>query len=224
MPGVELTEHQQKHGVSGSVIPATGLFSFLFASLVLCVAPGPDNLFVLTQAALYGRKAGLMVTLGLCTGLLVHTTAVALGMAALFQASPWAFMLLKTSGAVYLLFLAWQAFHASLVNVNTTSTPVLSKLALYRRGIIMNITNPKVSIFFIAFLPQFASPAYGSMIPQLFTLGAVFVLATCLVFSGIAIAAGALGGWLTQSPRRQKYLNRAGGFVLVVLGVSLLIA
>ena len=95
------------------MIPIESLTTFVIASVLLALAPGPDNIFVLTQSSVNGTKAGLSVTLGLCTGLLVHTSAVALGLAALFKTSYAAFTTVKIIGALYLLYLAWQAFRAS---------------------------------------------------------------------------------------------------------------
>ncbi len=130
------------------------IVTFIFASSLLGIAPGPDNIFVLTQSALYGKKSGFFVTLGLCTGLIFHTAAVALGVAALLQASPLAFDVLKYLGAVYLLYLAWQAFKSQPVAAVSETGSDISYKALYIRGVVMNITNPKVSIFFLAFMPR----------------------------------------------------------------------
>ena len=195
--------------------------TFFIASVLLGLAPGPDNIFVLTQSALHGHLAGIYVTLGLCTGLIVHTTAVALGVAAIFQVSTVAFTALKIVGALYLLYLAWQAFRASASALKAKGEIQLPPFRLYRRGIIMNVTNPKVSIFFLAFLPQFADPARGSMALQIFILGAVFILATLLVFGGIALFAGALGDWLKHSPKAQVVVNRLAGTVFVGLAIKL---
>lgn len=120
---------------SSQLMPAPEtLLTFFIASLLLALAPGPDNLFVLTQAALRGRSAGLAVTMGLCTGLLGHTSAVALGLAALFAASALAFTLLKPCGAAYLLWLAWQAWRASSTTALSATEDRLSGWQLYRRG------------------------------------------------------------------------------------------
>jgi len=197
------------------------LLTFFIASLLLALAPGPDNLFVLTQSALRGRSAGLAVTLGLCTGLLVHTTAVALGLAALFAASALAFTLLKLCGAGYLLWLAWQAWRASSTSIHTAPADRLNGWQLYRRGILMNITNPKVSVFFLAFLPQFADPSRGPLTLQLLALGAIFMVATILIFGGIALLAGMLGEWLTRSPGLQRIMSRLTATVFVGLALKL---
>lgn len=194
---------------------------FLTASLLLCLAPGPDNIFVLTQAMLRGTASGILVTLGLCTGLLVHTSAVALGVAVIFQESLLAFTILKLCGAAYLLYLAWGAFRAGASGLGTVNAVSLDKLALYRRGIVMNITNPKVSIFFLAFLPQFTNPASGHLTLQLLELGAVFIVCTFLVFGLISVLAGKLGRWFSQSPKAEVVMNRIAGSVFAALAVKL---
>lgn len=203
------------------MIPFEALATFALASLLLALAPGPDNLFVLTQSALGGRLAGLAVTLGLCTGLLVHTTAVACGVAAIFQVSALAFTLLKLVGAGYLVYLAWQAWRAPAASWQGGERPAGSLGKLYRRGILMNVTNPKVSIFFLAFLPQFADPIRGPLWLQIGQLGAVFIVATILVFGGVACLAGSLGEWLGRSPRVQQIMNRLAGTVFLGLALKL---
>lgn len=204
------------------MIPFDTLITFIITATLLCIAPGPDNVFVLTQSALYGRVSGLFVTLGLCTGLLFHTAAVALGIAVIFQTSPVAFAALKLIGAGYLLYLAWLAFRAPTESLNGVSATTRAPWALYRRGIVMNITNPKVSIFFLAFLPQFASLERGSVAIQIMALGALFICATLLVFGAIAILAGTLGSWLSRSDSAQRNLNRMAGVVFAALAIKLL--
>ncbi|NQS71526.1 MAG: LysE family translocator [Desulfobulbaceae bacterium] len=209
--------------------------AFLLASIILALAPGPDNIFVLTQSALYGWKQGLSVTIGLCTGLLAHTTLVACGVAALILASPLLFTILKTIGAFYLLYLAWGALRAGkaapAVPAENTSPSLgsshgssLSLPQLYRRGIIMNITNPKVSIFFLAFLPQFTRPGHGPVIGQILWLGLLFILSTILIFGGIAVLAGNLGTKLQQSQRMQRGLNWTAAAIFAGLALHLLLS
>ncbi len=131
------------------MIPLETLLAFFLASVLLALAPGPDNIFVLTQSSLYGKWSGLAVVLGLCTGLVVHSFAVALGVAVIFHQSAVAFSALKMAGAGYLLYLAWQAFRASATKIQGKGRGEIRLVKLYGRGIIMNITNPKVSIFFL---------------------------------------------------------------------------
>ena len=203
------------------MIPLETLVTFFLASVLLGLAPGPDNIFVLTQSALRGKIAGLLVTVGLCTGLVVHTTAVAFGVAVVFQASALAFTALKLGGAGYLLYLAWHAFRASAERISDGRKNELSYAKLYRRGIIMNVTNPKVSIFFLAFLPQFADPGLGSLTLQMLLLGGVFIVSTILVFGSIALLAGSIGQWLNRSPKTQVIMNRMAGVVFVGLALKL---
>jgi threonine/homoserine/homoserine lactone efflux protein len=206
------------------MIPIETLIPFFAASLLLALAPGPDNLFVLTQSALRGKIAGLMVMLGLCTGLVVHSTAVAMGVAVIFQTSAAAFSALKFIGAGYLAYLAYQAFTSKTVLIQGEAPPRISLGKLYFRGILMNITNPKVSIFFLAFLPQFADPARGRVSIQIFLLGGLFILATLMIFSSIAFLAGALGRRLNRSPRIQSIMNKTAGTVFLGLALKLAVA
>lgn len=195
---------------------------FVSTSLLLCIAPGPDNIFVLTQSMVKGSRAGLFVTLGLSTGLLFHTSAVALGVAVIFQQSLLAFTVLKVCGAAYLLYLAWGAFHAGSSTIQTGKNDGLNAFALYRRGIFMNITNPKVSVFFLAFLPQFAHPELGSIPLQIIQLGGLFIFCTLLVFGLVSLLAGKLGEWLIQRPNAEVVMNRVAGTVFSALAVKLL--
>ena len=197
------------------------LLVFFVSSVLLALAPGPDNLFVMAQSIQNGRAAGLLVTFGLATGLVVHTLAVALGLAALVQASSFPFTALKFVGAAYLCYLAFKAFRAGK-SVSSESLAV-SRGNLYRRGIIMNITNPKVSLFFLAFLPQFADPSRGPVVPQLLLLGMVFILATLLVFGMLCMVAGGAGERLRRSERAQLVINRIAGGVFAVLAVKIVL-
>lgn len=203
------------------MIPFDTLLIFIAASAALTVAPGPDNLFLLTQSALHGRRTGLIITLGLCSGLLVHISAVALGVAALLMASSLAFNLLKMAGAAYLLYLAWKSFTAPSSAVDSAEASAGSSLRLYARGIVMNITNPKVAIFFLAFLPQFTDPARGPVPQQVMILGLVFMLSTLLIFGAIAWAAGLIGTWLKRSARAQQVINRIAGGIFAALACRL---
>ena len=200
--------------------------AFFAASLLLGIAPGPDNIFVLTQSAVYGAGAGMVTTLGLVTGLCVHTTAVALGVAAIFQTSPLAFTILKAVGAAYLLWLAWLSFRAgaALAVTKGDGAPFPGYVPLYRRGIVMNVTNPKVSLFFLAFLPQFCDPTRGSVAMQVLSLGLLFMLATIIVFFSVALLGGKLAVWFNKSPGGQVFIHRAAGLVFAGLALALLFA
>ena len=207
------------------------LLAFFGVSLLLGITPGPDNLFVLVQSAQRGWRAGMAVVVGLCAGLVVHTAAVALGLAALFAASAEAFTVLKYLGAAYLAWLAWQSLRPrpeAMQNAadpdrapSPSERPAASAWRMVGRGMVMNLTNPKVLIFFLAFLPQFANPALGSVAPQIMLLGVVFMVATLLVFGAIAVFSGTFGTLLLRSERAQRWLNRAAGVVFLGLAVRL---
>lgn len=198
------------------------LSAFFLVSMLLAVTPGPDNLFVLSQGLLRGRLAGLAVTLGLCTGLILHTSLVAFGLAVIFTTSTLAFNLLKLFGAGYLCYLAWLAFQSRESQIDSLDVQ-LTIGRLYRRGIIMNATNPKVSLFFLVFLPQFTDPASGSVTLQVMLLGGLFMLATLLVFGGVALVAGQIGIWLNRTANQQRFMQRAVGVVFILLAINLLL-
>lgn len=204
-------------------MPLDSLPTFVAATALLALAPGPDNIFVLTQSALHGRKSGIFIVLGLCTGLIVHTLAVASGVAVLLKTSAVAFTALKMLGAVYLAYLAYAALFKSKVSDlrSSSASSAVQRGKLYKRGIIMSISNPKLTIFFLAFLPQFASIEHGSLAPQLLFLGGVFIIISLLMFTAFAITAASLGNWLRSSPRSQLYLNRLAGVVFAGLALKL---
>lgn len=205
------------------MLPLETSLTFFGLSLLLGLSPGPDNVFVLMQSATHGRKAGLLVTLGLCTGLLGHTAAVALGLAALLAASATAFTAVKLAGAAYLLYLAWGALRAPVGPPLSGDVADLKPWRMYGRGVLMNLGNPKVGIFFLAFLPQFVQAQAGSVPLQVVWLGGLFVLATLLVFGGFAWFAALLGGVLRRSTRAQTVLNRLAGTVFAALAIKLVL-
>jgi threonine/homoserine/homoserine lactone efflux protein len=195
---------------------------FFIVALILGLSPGPDNTFVLMQSITSGRRAGLFVVAGLCAGLCVHTAAVALGLAAVFAASRAAFTVLKVIGGGYLAYLAWQAFRAPADALDDRPAPPASGTALFVRGIAMNLGNPKVLLFFLAFLPQFVEVGAGPVALQVTWFGLCFIVATVLTFGAIALLSGAIGEWLRRSRRAQLYLNRICGLVFAGLAVRLL--
>jgi threonine/homoserine/homoserine lactone efflux protein len=197
------------------------LLLFVTSAVLLALSPGPDNLFVLTVSMSRGPLAGVVTTLGLCTGLVVHTGAVALGVAVFIQESALAFSLLKIGGALYLAWLAWLASRAPAGTLGARGSGDGYR-RLYLRGVLMNIMNPKVSLFFLAFLPQFVSPAQGSVTLQIALLGLLFMLSALLVFGLLSLAAGRIGGFLRKG-RGGLILNRLSGVVFAGLALKLLL-
>ncbi|MBB53256.1 MAG: threonine transporter RhtB [Magnetovibrio sp.] len=203
------------------MIPVDTLYLFFASAVALALVPGPDNIFVLTQSVLYGWRSGLLVTLGLCTGIMVHTAAVAFGVAAIFLASATAFTSLKVIGAGYLLYLALCALRAEPMPIEGEGLR-LSSGKLFGRGIVMNITNPKVTVFFLAYLPQFTDPDFGSLHGQMMTLGALFIVATLMIFGSIAWFAGLLSEFLRGSNRTQRVINWIVAIIFICLAIRLL--
>lgn len=210
------------------MISLTTALSFFGTALLLGYAPGPDIVFVLAQSATHGSKAGLATTAGLVTGLCFHTALVSLGVAALITASPVAFTAVKVAGALYLLHLARLSWKAGTMRAPGDGSPATAAFpglfALYRRGIVMNVTNPKVTMFFLALLPQFCDPARGSTGFQCFTLGLIFMLATVVAFSSVSLLAGRLFARFNSTARGQAILNKACTVVFVTLAVLLLVS
>ena len=197
--------------------------AFFSASIVLSIAPGPDNIFVLLQSAAHGVRSGLWVIAGLCTGLVCQTLCAALGLAAVVAASPWLFGGICLAGALYLLWLAWGAWSAPVSEGISAQTAKLGDAAAWKRGTIMNITNPKVQIFFLAFFPQFLSRGEGAwpVWAQMVLMGATFIVATIVVFSAIAVFAGMLSERL-RNARLRRIMNRITAVIFVLLAASAL--
>ncbi|HEY3994173.1 MAG TPA: LysE family translocator [Ktedonobacteraceae bacterium] len=203
------------------MIPLTALPLFLLASWALNIAPGPDMLYVLARSANQGRRAGLVSALGIAGGTVIQTSLVALGLAGILAAVPLAYDIVKFVGAGYLIYLGIRAL---LSRQNSLTTPQVEQTVLWRvfaQGVVTNVLNPKVALFFLAFLPQFTSPAYGSVPLQIITLGMLFNLSGTLVNTIVALLAGSLGGWLKRNPRASRILNWLTGGIFIGLGVRL---
>ena len=214
------------------------MLNFFIAALVVALAPGPDNLFVLAQSATHGAKAGFSVICGLCTGICVQTVLLIVGVSALIAASPVAFFVLQCCGAAYLLYLAYKSFQvrAGVVKLDAGADAGsemradnaggggagLSFRRLYLRGIIMNLTNPKAVLFALSFIPP-AVDMSRDMSPslQMVFLGAEFVTATFIVFGSIALLAGAVKKFMLNSPKANRNLNWFSGCVFVALAIAL---
>ena len=206
------------------------MFEFFIAAIVVGIAPGPDNLFVLAQSATHGARAGFCVILGLCTGIALQTCLLVAGVSALIAASPTAFFVMQCLGAAYLLYLAYKSFQvragtvvAGEANAENAPEPVcVPAHKLYLRGIIMNMTNPKAVLFMLSFIPpavKMDRPIHPSL--QTAILGAEFIVATLIVFGSVAILAGAVKKFLLNSPKANRNLNWFSGCVFVLLAVAL---
>ena len=199
---------------------------FLISALILAIAPGPDLVFLITQSVSRGPKAGVATAMGLGAGNLVHTLAAALGVSIIFQTSALAFTLLKIAGAAYLLYLAVMAFRAAPATQNATDDVIaVSGKSLFWRGVLMNILNPKVALFFLAFLPQFTVVNSEPLWQQMLILGVIFTLLVMLVFGCAGLFAGAVSQRFKGRGNGlfSKYANKAVGLVFAGLAVRLLL-
>lgn len=199
------------------------IISFLGAAVLLTLMPGPDNLFVLAQSISKGKNAGISTSLGLCTGLIVHITAATVGISALIYQSAIAFTIVKYAGAAYLLYLAYKSFRdkSSGINVENDSDSSLSRKSLYKKGVIMNLLNPKVSLFFLALFPQFVNYEAGNVPIQMLVYGIIFLIQALLLFSLISIFAGKVGNFLRKSPTIARKINIIQGSLFTLIGLKI---
>ena len=202
------------------VLSIETLIAFVTASVVLSLVPGPDNLFVMSHSALKGWRIGFYITLGLCTGLIVHTVLVAIGVSVIFQTSAIAFNGLKIVGACYLLYLAWLSVQNKELNLGGTDRDSTNR-SYYFTGVIMNLTNPKVALFFLVFLPQFVNTSNDNVTIQIFLLGLLFILSALCVFTSIAYLASFLEDILKKSKTVNKNLNILAALVYFALAINL---
>lgn len=205
------------------LLDAPQALGFLGAALLLTLAPGPDNLLVLSLGAARGRLAGMLFGLGCALGCLSHTLLAMLGISALLAASPLAFGLLRLAGGAYLIYLGWMALRSSGGAAPQASQSEDSLRQLFLRGLIANAINPKVVLFFLSFLPQFVQPARGDSMLQIAQLGLLFTLQAALLFSLLGYFAGQVGEWLKAKRQRGLWLDQLAGGVLLALGLRLLL-
>ena len=197
------------------------LILFLTASLALIIAPGPDNILVLTRGITQGRGAALVSAAGASLGLVVHSVFAAVGLSTLLQQSATAFLVVKYAGAAYLIYLGIRTFLSKDGFVVSREAAPARLGSVFFQGVASNVLNPKVALFFLAFLPQFANPAAGDAAPQLLVLGLTFAFLTWLTFSVLGYFSGSLGGWLRSRASFADYLRWLTGSVLIGLGIRL---
>jgi len=199
----------------------SSLLAFLGAAIILTIMPGPDNLFVLAQSITQDKKAGIATSLGLCTGLLVHIGAAVLGISAIVYQSTVMFSIVKFAGAAYLLYLAWQSFRAKNDAFTLEHQNIHTFALLYRKGILMNILNPKVSLFFLALLPQFVNPLLGHVALQMLILGMVFLVQALILFSLVSVFSGKVREIIIGKPTIAKRLNIVQGVLFTFIGIKI---
>lgn len=195
------------------------LIAFVGATAALAISPGPDNIYVLMQSITHGKKQGLATVAGLISGCLIHTTLLAFGVSAIIKKSDTLFFGIKLFGAIYLLYLAYQVFRSD-ATLKLTGEAVLKKSlsGLFRQGFIMNVLNPKVTIFFLAFFPGFLFSETLSTVVQFYTLGLLFMFVSALIFSSIAILSGLISDYISENAKIGLYLKWLQ--IIVFIGIA----
>ncbi len=211
------------HAVMEVCMTETLPMVFIITSIILIITPGQDMILVMSRSISQGCKAGVATAAGVSVGLLGHTVLAALGLGALLHASEILFTVMKFLGAAYLIYLGVKLFRNSHASLNISGLPEASLRKVFFQGVISNLSNPKIAIFYIAYLPQFMPSGTENPTTMLFMLGTAFALLTFLVKGPIGYGAGVLSSWLRSRPAVIGWINRASGVVLIGLGLRLAI-
>ncbi len=201
------------------------LITFAAATAALAISPGPDNIYVLMQSITHGKKFGLATVAGLMTGCLVHTTLLAFGVSAIVKENDYYFFIIKLFGAMYLLYLAFQVFRSDAnISFSNDAVPKKNVGQLFRQGFIMNVLNPKVTIFFLAFFPGFLFSDTISNVIQFYVLGVLFIAVSSIIFGSIAILSGMISKLVTTNSKVGILLKWLQIIVFVGIAVYLLLS
>ncbi len=216
--GVRSTSFPRQNGLSMPTVPT--LLTFAVAATLLIIVPGPNVIFIIARGIDQGRRAAVTSALGVEAGMLVHLGAAVLGLSAVITSSDILFNVVKYAGAAYLIWMGVASFRAKAVNPDV---PGISRQTgygrLFTQGLVVNVLNPKVGLFFIAFLPQFIDPSRGSATGQILILGAVFAVIGVVSDMVYAFASGSIGAWLSTRARIARHRDRFAGVVYILLGV-----
>jgi threonine/homoserine/homoserine lactone efflux protein len=200
------------------------LLSFAFATALLAISPGPDNIFVLSQSIVNGRKFGLATVFGLISGCLVHTTLLAFGVSAIIKESENLFTGIKIFGAIYLLYLSFKIYKSNAVIAFSEDNTLKKTIKqLFKEGFIMNVLNPKVSIFFLAFFPGFLFSTTLNTVFQFYVLGGVFMFVSLIIFSAIAILAGSISEKIKRNKKIGYYLKWTQIVVFILIAIFIML-
>ncbi len=194
---------------------------FVAASLVLIVTPGQDMILVMSRSIAQGAVAGVATATGVCSGLIVHTVVAALGFGALIRTSEWLYFGMQLAGAAYLAHMGLQLLRAPQRQLDIAGSALKRPSRMFFDGALSNICNPKIVVFYLAFLPQFVAPGATHATLSLFVLGLAFAVLSLLVKGPIGLGAAALSTWLRAHPQSLVWLFRASGVVLIGLGAQL---
>lgn len=194
---------------------------FIGVSWALIIAPGPDMLYVISRGMAHGRRAGILSATGVVCGILVHTTAAAFGLTLILQTSAFVFLFVKYIGATYLLYLGIKAWREKSTFRLQVPVSTVKSSALFWQGVLSNILNPKIAIFFLAFLPQFVDQGSSHVTLQMVLLGLTFACFGLCFLLIVGYSSGTLGKWLMHRPKYPQFFQRLAGGILVGLGIRL---
>ena len=196
---------------------------FIGVSWALIIAPGPDMFYVITRGMAHGRRAGMLSAIGVVCGILVHTSAAALGLTLILQTSAFAFLFVKFVGAAYLIYLGFKAWRDQSTFRPQTSVATVTSSALFWQGVLSNVLNPKIAIFFLAFLPQFVDRGSSHVTVQMIILGVTFACFGLSFLLIVGYSSGTIGRWLLDRPRYAQFFQRFAGGILIGLGIRLVL-
>lgn len=197
---------------------------FLAASVLLTISPGPDIIYVLVQGMTNGKKFGIATALGLVTGIIIHTSLVAFGVSAVIRESETLFLVIKIFGAAYLFFLAIQVYKSKPgIEMNSAKAERKGLFSLYKKGFLMNVLNPKVAIFFLAFFPGFLWDPQGNTLLQFYLLGFLFMVQAFVIFFLVAVLAGKISGYLQRHPHSDRIFKWLQILVFIGIGIFILV-
>lgn len=200
------------------------LIPFLTASILLTLSPGPDIIYVLVQGITNGKKHGIVTALGLVSGIIIHTSLVAFGISAIIKQSEILFLIIKILGAAYLFYLARKVYQSDAsIKVNASEAKTKALSGLYKKGFLMNVLNPKVAIFFLAFFPGFLWEPEGNTVLQFYLLGFLFMLQALIIFSAVAILAGKISHYLQRHPNSGLIFKWLQVVVFIGIGIFILL-
>ena len=199
------------------------LTTFIIATIILALSPGPDNIYVLVQSISNGKAFGIATVCGLITGCIVHTSLLAFGVSAIIKTNETLLLLLKVFGALYLLFLAYKVYKSNGNDFEQNEVSETSLIKLFKRGFWMNVLNPKVMIFFLAFFPGFLFSKTINTVVQFYILGGIFMLTSFIIFSGIVFLSTSIKPLLKKGSKTQLIFKWLQIFVFVGIAIYILL-
>jgi threonine/homoserine/homoserine lactone efflux protein len=194
---------------------------FFAASWILIITPGPDMIYVITKGVSQGRKAGVISAIGITLGILVHTVFAACGLAIILKTSAMVFVAVKFVGAGYLVFLGIKAIKDKTAFTVHNDQPQVKLRTVFIQGVLSNVLNPKIALFFLAFLPQFVNPQYGNASVQMVCLGLIFALLGVIFLVLLGYFSGTIGSWISRRRQLTRKIRWFTGGVLILLGLRL---